>query len=127
MERNIVGEERILAGLRAAFGASALTVHGRNNVGPGAGVNQRYDLEGGRETFADARVLIGPHGAAFCNVLLTKKAAMVLLPICDAVGCPAAQVPHQHARDVACSRGVLTWRAHVACFRGVLPWRDGVA
>ena len=50
-----------------------------------------YHPARGRESFSRARVLIGPHGAAFANVMFTDGAPMVLLPLCDALGCPAAQ------------------------------------
>ena len=83
-ERHVVGEERILGALRAAFGQSAIEV-----FGPEEG--QLYDPLRTRSIFSSARALIGPHGAAFVNVIYTDSAPMVLLPLCDAVGCPAAQ------------------------------------
>ena len=84
------GEDQIIDALRAAFGTDALVVFGRNDPDDPA-ASQRYDLARGQEVFGNAKVLIGPHGAAFCNVMLTRHATMVLLPLCDSVGCPASQ------------------------------------
>jgi len=87
-ERSVVGEDLLLDALRAAFGSAAVAVFGRDDV-PGS--SQQYDLGRARRVFGGASVVIGPHGAAFVNVLFTDKAAMVMLPLCDAVGCPSAQ------------------------------------
>ena len=88
LERSMVEEDRIIDALRDAFGLDAVDVFGRYDD-PGAA--QLYDVGRARDAFGEATVIIGPHGAAFCNVLFSPNAAMVLLPICDAVGCPAAQ------------------------------------
>ena len=89
-ERNVVGEDRIIDGLRAEFGMSAVEIFGRDDPNdPGA--SQRYDIAGGRRTFGTIDIIVGPHGAGLCNVLFAERAAMVLLPLCDSVGCPAAQ------------------------------------
>ena len=89
-ERHVVGEDRIIEALRETFGSSAVVVFGRNSPNDPTGA-QRYDVARSREVFGAATVLIGPHGAAFANLMFTDNAAVVLLPICDAMGCPAQQ------------------------------------
>ena len=65
-------------------------VFGRNDPGD-TEASQRYDVDRAKAVFGGATVLVGPHGAAFANVLFTRMAPMVMLPLCDAQGCPAAQ------------------------------------
>jgi len=91
LERHVVGEEAVIVALRAAFGSSSVVVFGRDESGAPEASSQYYDVARGREVFGEATVLIGPHGAAFANVMFTPGAAMVLLPVCDGIGCPAAQ------------------------------------
>ena len=72
----IDGEEHLLDALRAEFGADAVEIYGSGAPSrvPSTATNatRLHHVVGGRDVFSRADVLVGPHGAAFCNALFAR-------------------------------------------------------
>ncbi len=82
-KRHIEGEEDIIAALEDQYGPDSVSVF----IG---GIT--IDLPKALSFFYDADVIIGPHGAGLANMIMAPEdAAVILIPMCDDVGCPSSQ------------------------------------
>ena len=81
-KRHVVGEEQVVRQLQARFGKFSVEIFT-------GGIS--FDVERNMKVFGSADLVVGPHGAGLANMLMCKKeTSIVLLPSCDAVGCPSS-------------------------------------
>ena len=81
-KRHVVGEKQIIQELKNTFGQYSVEVFA-------GGIS--FDVQQNMKVFGSADVVVGPHGAGLANLLMCKKdTSLVLLPTCDAVGCPSS-------------------------------------